>query len=1158
MIDRRRILLISVAIVVIITSALAFVITIPAGSRSHVTKPSTALGPGSVPTTATAPRSNQNPATTVTTVTQHTHPSPTPVGATGASGSTPTPTTPPPDPGPVQSHFSPVARDWSASSASGYPTGSGPCTSCGALNLTWQGGPVQEQPTAYAIFWGSHWQNQGSPSSDAQLVESYFQDVGGTAFANILTQYHDVNAHISNDLHFGGAWFDTSAPPTDFSCLLPTVEDTAIQSEVVSAIATNGWPVSGNATYFVYTPPGTVVNSASAGGCPVHLYIKSKSVTQTCGYHFYLSSLGVAYATIMYPGQLSLCRVPTSPNGDIAAESMISITSHEQFEAITDPQILSVDGHLSANGWFDSGGEEIGDKCAWNFSAGLTHLNNGGVFEIQTEFSNATSSCVNAYTPTALYVAASTGLNAFDPTSGALMWRYLTPCNVSAPVVASGTVYVSACATLYAVSANSPSLLWSHLFPSGISNPPVFAYGIVYVTTNDNTLTALNATTGATLWSFQDPDGGFKQILVGDDGEIFALVSPPYNGHLLALSTSTGALLWQDTFNNDWIGSMAYANGIVYAGTTLSFCTTVPCGALQAFDAAKGYQIWSQSIWNFLTPTVANGVIYVPGGGTLNAYDANVGTPLWYANVSSANIANSPVVANGTIYMGLSDGHVAAINANDGSPKWQYLTGGNVQSSPLVVNGVVYAGSGDTYAYALDANAGTLLWHTATAAGISSSPALASAHLAVKSPSMVARAAPGGEPATQTITISDSGLLSTNWTLSASPPSWLSISKSSGTIAPGASQNITAKFTLPNPSQVQSLNTTLTFQDSGADNGSVQVTITAVIGPLNTLYVAVGRALDAFDPTSGVLMWRYMAPCGVSAPAVASGTVYVVACDTLYAVSASAPTLLWSYQFPSSTSNPPVFAYGVVYVSTNDNTLTALNATTGAVLWSFHDPDGGVKQILVGDDGEVFLLVSPPYNGHLLALNTSTGALLWQNTFNNDWIGSMAYANGIVYAGTTFAFCTTVPCGALQAFAATTGFFIWRQSIWNFLTPTVANGVIYVPGGSTLNAYDANVGAALWNVTPSSANINNSPPVVNGIAYLSMSDGNVIALNLSNQTIAWQTTVGTAQLSTAVIGDNAAFVVGNDSSVRALNLVTGAVLWHTTLAGGSQATPALG
>lgn len=248
----------------------------------------------------------------------------------------------------------------------------------GSGDLSYGGGPVQHTPVSYVIFWGAGW--QGSDSGTASVVNTYFNDVGGTSFENILTQYYDNSGNVINTHSVGGVWYDASTPPSDSSCGGATIEDSSIQSEVANAIAANGWPTDGsNAVYFVYTPNSYYVNDGS-NNCSEQVF---------CAYHNWSSSVGVAYAAMPYPFQLNGCGVPNSPNGNVYGDSLDNVTSHEQFEAITDPQ--------PASGWTDLSGYEIGDKCAWDFSAGYTSLNNGGTFELQTEYSDATSSCVNSY-----------------------------------------------------------------------------------------------------------------------------------------------------------------------------------------------------------------------------------------------------------------------------------------------------------------------------------------------------------------------------------------------------------------------------------------------------------------------------------------------------------------------------------------------------------------------------------------------------------------------------------------------------------------------------------------------------------------------------------------------------------------------------------------
>ena len=65
-------------------------------------------------------------------------------------------------------------------------------------------------------------------------------------------------------------------------------------------------------------------------------------------------------------------------------------------------------------------------------------------------------------------------------------------------------------------------------------------------------------------------------------------------------------------------------------------------------------------------------------------------------------------MVGGVVYVGSSDDGVFALNADTGTRKWLYVTGGAIVSSPVISNGVLFIGSGDSNVYALDAGTGKL------------------------------------------------------------------------------------------------------------------------------------------------------------------------------------------------------------------------------------------------------------------------------------------------------------------------------------------------------------------------------------------------------------------------------------------------------------------
>ena len=117
-----------------------------------------------------------------------------------------------------------------------------------------------------------------------------------------------------------------------------------------------------------------------------------------CGYHSFIAqnsqNLPIIYAVLPY-GVPSVCSTTlNSPNSDVAADTVASVASHEITEAITDP----FPGSTPA--WITSAGLEIGDLCAYQYGnndwkAGTANqMWNGNFYEIQMEYSNHASACV--------------------------------------------------------------------------------------------------------------------------------------------------------------------------------------------------------------------------------------------------------------------------------------------------------------------------------------------------------------------------------------------------------------------------------------------------------------------------------------------------------------------------------------------------------------------------------------------------------------------------------------------------------------------------------------------------------------------------------------------------------------------------------------------
>jgi outer membrane protein assembly factor BamB len=269
---------------------------------------------------------------------------------------------------------------------------------------------------------------------------------------------------------------------------------------------------------------------------------------------------------------------------------------------------------------------------------------------------------------------------------------------------------------------------------------PAIVNGVVYFGDYDSHVYALNAHTGAKLWSFATGDTVFSSPAVAN-GVVYVGSN---DGNVYALNATTGAKLWSFATGGIVVSDPAVVNGVVYIGSSVSRPTGPPVGYMYALNATTGAKLWSFAAGNFinLSPAVANGMVYFDTNeGNVYALNATTGILLWsYTNPMDSGIINSPAVANGVIYVGSRFGNMYALNATTGAKVWSVAVaiGGNAQNgsfdSPAVANGVVYIGSVEFSSnadaevgkvYALDAATGAKLWSVASNTPFYTSPAVA-------------------------------------------------------------------------------------------------------------------------------------------------------------------------------------------------------------------------------------------------------------------------------------------------------------------------------------------------------------------------------------------------------------------------------------------------
>jgi eukaryotic-like serine/threonine-protein kinase len=339
-------------------------------------------------------------------------------------------------------------------------------------------------------------------------------------------------------------------------------------------------------------------------------------------------------------------------------------------------------------------------------------------------------------------------------------WQVKTGAKVSsAPAVVNGVVYFgSADDQVRAVDAETGAPIWTKDVGGDVFSSPAVVNGILYIGSNDQHLYALNATDGSVVWTYLLGGKPHDSSPLVVNGMVYIGAR---DGYFYALNAGTGALAWKYRTWKPW-ESAAYANGTVFVGSDQS--------KVFAFDAVTGALRWTADTGGRVrcTPSISNGVLYVGADDYRTyAFDAATGSLKWKSEIfpNLGIVRSSPAVANGLVYVDTGEtvpmgGHTYALDADTGAVVWSHTMGDYATSSPAVANGVVYTGSFDFTIYAFDALTGEKLWGssvTAMTGGIESSIAVVGGSLFVGSNdgSLYAFALAPGDPVQNFVGISD-------------------------------------------------------------------------------------------------------------------------------------------------------------------------------------------------------------------------------------------------------------------------------------------------------------------------------------------------------------------------------------------------------------------
>jgi outer membrane protein assembly factor BamB len=274
--------------------------------------------------------------------------------------------------------------------------------------------------------------------------------------------------------------------------------------------------------------------------------------------------------------------------------------------------------------------------------------------------------------------------------------------------VANGHVFIgSEKAQVYALNAEDGTVAWQAKVAGEALSTPVISDGLVLVHTSNGMLQGLNEADGAVKWTVNldmpaltlrgesAPTPAFGAAIVGGD-----------NGRISAVMMKQGQMIWQQRISqpsgaseiarlDDVNMTPVVVNNVVYA---LAYN-----GNLAALDLRSGQIIWKREVGSVNDIIVDGGHIYlVDQNDRLVALDTQGGVTIWRQSELLHRNLTSPVLFDGYIVVGDSEGYLHWINTDDGRfVAQQKVDSSGLQSKPVVAGGklLVQSNNGEVYAF---------------------------------------------------------------------------------------------------------------------------------------------------------------------------------------------------------------------------------------------------------------------------------------------------------------------------------------------------------------------------------------------------------------------------------------------------------------------------
>jgi hypothetical protein len=254
----------------------------------------------------------------------------------------------------------------------------------GNPDMSYHGGPILPSVTVKAIFWGSSWPSYtGDKITGLDKWYKYVgtpKNGGGSKYFATVNEYNDAaGQQVGTAITYQGHVVDGTSAPKHPSTSAVLAE---VCKEISSPTAKAYYPV------YIDQPRG------NANYCAYHSWGTCHGKAIEFGFFFKLD------------GDAGCDPQSTVSGQSQGLKAVANVTGHELSETRSDP---------NGNAWYDSSGEENGDKCAWSFGGPFVTFLDGTHWKVQANWSNYDYDHGSGYENSSSEAGCADGTNAPGP-----------------------------------------------------------------------------------------------------------------------------------------------------------------------------------------------------------------------------------------------------------------------------------------------------------------------------------------------------------------------------------------------------------------------------------------------------------------------------------------------------------------------------------------------------------------------------------------------------------------------------------------------------------------------------------------------------------------------------------------------------------------------